>query len=177
MRSYYKIIFIILAVILIFSVLVMRTVDNPLELGIIFIALGIFLLFFEIIEPGFGIFGFLGIVSLVFGIFILEREPSLQTGYFHGVTTLVLGVLAGLLILFIIITRGVSKIFGSKPKTGPEALIGLEAEVIEGLNPAGRVRVRQETWLAESLERKNIPERAKVKIIKVEGSTLFVKEQ
>ena len=175
MRSYYKIIFLIVAVVLLFSFLLMRTVDNPLQLGIIFIVLGVFLLFFEIIEPGFGIFGFLGIASLVFGIFVLEREPSLQTGYFHSITTMVLGALAGLLILFIIITRGVSRVFGSKPKTGPEALTDLEAEVIEELRPEGRVRVRQEVWRAESLEGKNIPERTKVKIIKVEGSTLFVK--
>jgi len=177
MKPYYKIIFIIVAIILVFSLLLIRAVDNPLELGIIFIALGALLLFFEIIDPGFGIFGFLGIAALIFGIFVLEGEPSLQTGYFHGATTMVLGALAGLLILFIFITRGVSKVFGSKPKTGLESLIGSEAEVVEELKPAGRVRVREESWRAESLEGKNIPERAKVRIIKAEGSTLFVKEQ
>jgi len=145
-------------------------------LGIIFLALGIFLLFLEILSPGFGFFGFLGIASLIFGIFTLEREPFFQTKFFDAVTMLVLGALAGILILFIIICRGAFKTFKTKPKTGAESLVGLEAEVLEELKPAGRVRLKQESWRAESMDGKTIDINKKVKVIKIEGNTLFVEK-
>ena len=79
-------------------------------------------------------------------------------------------------ILFIIIGRGVVKTFRTKPKTGPEALIGLEAEVIKKLNPIGQVMLKNEIWPAKSLSGEIIPEKSKIKIIKVEGNTLFVEK-
>lgn len=145
-------------------------------LGIIFLVLGIFLLFLEIFQPGFGVFGFLGIVSLVFGVFTMEGEPFLRPEIFDAVTMIVLGALVGIGILFIIIGRGVVKVFKTKPKTGVEALIGLEGEVIKELNPIGRVILRQETWQAESLDGKTIPEKSRVKIREVRGNTLFVEK-
>ncbi len=99
----------------------------------------------------------------------------------------VLGAVLGIGILFIIIGRGVVKILKTKPKTGSEALIGLEAEVIKELNPIGQVMLRNEIWQArlsfpsenfggqaESANGQTIPKGAKVKIIKIEGNTLFV---
>ena len=143
-------------------------------LGIVFLVLGIVFLFLEILEPGFGVFGFFGIVFLVFGVFALEAEPFLQPGIFDAATMLVFGALTGIIILFVIISRGALKSFKIKPKTGTETLIGLEAEVIEKLDLVGRVKIKQETWRAESLNGKAVPEKAKVKIVKVEGNTLFV---
>jgi len=145
-------------------------------LGIIFLVLGMFLLLLEIFEPGFGIFGFLGITSLVFGIFTLEGEPFLSPQIFEAVTMFVLGAVLGIGILFIIIGRGVIKIFKTKPKTGVEALIGLEAEVSKELNPIGQVMLRNEIWQAESITGKIISEGSRVKIIKIEGNTLFVEK-
>ncbi|MDP1538486.1 MAG: NfeD family protein [bacterium] len=145
-------------------------------LGIIFLLLGIFLLLLEVFEPGFGVFGFLGIVSIVFGIFTLEGEPFLSPQIFEAATMTVLGAVLGIGILFIIIGRGVVKTFKTRPKTGSEALIGLEAEVIKELNPIGQVRLRGEIWQAESITGETIPEKTKVKIIKIEGNTLFVEK-
>lgn len=145
-------------------------------LGIIFLVLGIFLLFLEIIEPGFGVFGFLGIASLVLGIFTLEGEPFLRPVFFDAATMLVLGVLAGIVILFIIIGRGAIGALKIKPKTGIESLIGLQAEVIEELNLTGRVMVGQESWRAEAVGSQKITAGLKVEIMKIEGNTLFVKK-
>ena len=89
---------------------------------------------------------------------------------------IVFGAIVGIGILFIIIGRGVVKTFRTKPKTGPEALIGLEAEVIKELNPIGQVKLREEIWQAESINGETIPEKSKVKILKVEGNTLFVEK-
>jgi len=145
-------------------------------LGIIFLVLGIFLLLLEVFQPGFGIFGFLGIISLLFGIFAFQGEPFLSPQIFDAMTMIVFGAIIGIGILFIIIGRGVVKTFRTKPKTGPEALIGLEAEVIKELNPIGQVNLRGEIWQAESISGETIPEKSKVKIIKVEGNTLFVEK-
>lgn len=145
-------------------------------LGIIFLVLGMFLLLLEIFEPGFGVFGFLGIISIIFGIFTFQGEPFLSPQIFEAVTMFVLGAVLGIAILFIIIGRGVIKVFKTKPKTGPEALIGLEAKVIKELNPIGQVMLRNEIWQAESITGETIPEKTKVKILKVEGNTLFVEK-
>ena len=146
-------------------------------LGIIFLALGIFLLLLEVFQPGFGIFGFLGMVSLLFGVFTFQAEPFLSPQIFEAVTMIVFGAIVGIGILFIIIGRGVVKTLRTKPKTGPEALIGLEAEVIETLKPIGRVKIREETWQAESIRGETISEKSRVKILKVEGNTLFVEQK
>ncbi|MBU4299548.1 ATP-dependent Clp protease proteolytic subunit [Patescibacteria group bacterium] len=145
-------------------------------LGIIFLALGIFLLLLEVFQPGFGIFGFLGIVSLLFGVFAFQGEPFLSHQIFEAATMLVLGAVLGIGIFFIIISRGVAKTLKTKPKTGPEALIGLEVEVIEEIKPRGRVKIKEETWSAEKSNGETIPKRTKVEIIKVEGNTLVVKK-
>ncbi len=89
---------------------------------------------------------------------------------------MVLGALLSIGILFIIISRGVVKDLRTKPKTGPEALIGLEAEIIKELNPLGQVILKNEIWQAQSINGGTIPEKSKVKIIKVEGNTLFVEK-
>jgi len=138
------------------------------------LVLGIFLLFLEVFEPGFGIFGFFGIASLVLGVFTLEGEPFLSPEIFEATTMIVLGALTGLGILFIIIGRGAVKALKAKPKTGSEVLIGREAKVIKELNPIGQVMLRSEIWQAKSIDGKTIPEKTEVKIIKVEGNTLFV---
>jgi len=145
--------------------------------GILLILLGLFLLIMEIFQPGFGIFGFLGIISLLFGIFTFQAEPFLSPQIFEAVTMIVFGAIVGIGILFIIIGRGVVKTLRTKPKTGPEALIGLEAEVIKELNPIGQVILRQEIWQAENIRGETIPEKTKVKILKVEGNTLFVEQK
>jgi membrane-bound serine protease (ClpP class) len=144
-------------------------------LGIGLILLGLFLLMMEIFEPGFGIFGIAGTIAILLGIFTFEAEPFFSPQFFDAMTMLVIGAALAICILFVIIGRGVAKTLKSKPKTGPEALIGLEAEVIEELKPLGRVKIKEETWLAESLDGKNIPQKSKVEIIKVEGNTLIVK--
>jgi membrane-bound serine protease (ClpP class) len=145
-------------------------------LGIGLILLGLFLLMMEIFEPGFGIFAIGGTIAILLGIFTFEAEPFFSPRFFDAITMFVIGAALAICILFVIIGRGVAKALKSKPKTGSEALIGLEAEVIKELNPIGQVKLREEIWQAESLSGKTILKRQKVKIIKIEGNTLFVKE-
>lgn len=146
-------------------------------LGIGLILLGLFLLMMEIfIEPGFGIFGIGGAIAIVLGIFTFEAEPFLTHGFFEAMKMVVIGTVLSICILFVIIGRGVAKTLRVKPKTGPEALIGLQAEVVKILNPLGQVKIKGEIWSAESFDKKIIPKKLKVEIVKVEGNTLIVKK-
>jgi membrane-bound serine protease (ClpP class) len=124
-----------------------------------------------------GIFGFLGIISLLFGIFTFQAEPFLNPQVLRGLKMLVLGMALGLGFLFIVIGKLVVKALKTRPQTGPESLIGLEAEVIKELNPFGQVKVDDQTWQAKSLSHERIAERSKVKVVKVEGNTLFVEKK
>jgi membrane-bound serine protease (ClpP class) len=60
-------------------------------------------------------------------------------------------------------------------KTGAEAMIGERVEVIEPLDPAGRVRVRGEIWNARSSA--PVPDGAPVRIQAVDGLTLVVEPE
>jgi membrane-bound serine protease (ClpP class) len=60
-------------------------------------------------------------------------------------------------------------------QTGVEGLIGSVAEVIEALDPAGRVRLRGEIWRATASEAAAIGER--VRVTAVDGLTLEVEPE
>jgi membrane-bound serine protease (ClpP class) len=59
-----------------------------------------------------------------------------------------------------------------KPKTGAEAMIGKEAEVVTRCHPLGEVRVHGELWRASCGEGAEPGER--VRIERIEGLTLVV---
>jgi membrane protein implicated in regulation of membrane protease activity len=59
-----------------------------------------------------------------------------------------------------------------KAKTGPQTLIGMEAEVVSPLRPAGQVRVNGEIWAARSATGADPGDTVVVKA--VDGLTLAV---
>ena len=91
-----------------------------------------------------------------------------------AVTLFVIGAGIAFCLFFIILGRGAARSLKIKPRTGSEALIGIEAEVIENLEPIGQVKIKGQIWRAQSLDKKTIAKQSKVKIIKVEGNTLYV---
>ena len=143
--------------------------------GILLILLGVFLLTLEVFEPGFGFFGLFGTISLILGIFTFEAEPFFSPRIFGAISMFVFGTIFTFAILFVIITKGVVKSLKEKPKAGPEALIGQRALVLKTLDPLGQVKIKGEIWRAKSFNGKVIRKNSKVKIIKVEGNTLYVK--
>jgi len=146
-------------------------------LGIGLLLLGLVLLLIEMFgEPGFGILGIIGTIVILLGIFTFGAEPFFAPEIFDAVTMIVIGAALSLCIFFVIIGRGMARIIKSKPKTGSESLIGLETEVVKELNPRGYVKINQELWSAKNIDEKLIPKGVKVKIIKVEGNTVFVEE-
>jgi membrane-bound serine protease (ClpP class) len=147
-------------------------------LGIGLILFGLFLLLMEMFgESGFGLFGIAGIISIVFGIFTFGAEPFFAPELFDAITMAIIGAALFLCLFFVIIGRKVAKAVKSKPKTGTEALIGLEAEVLKELNPRGYVKINQEIWSAKDINENIIFKGTKVEIIKIEGNTLIVKSK
>ncbi len=59
-----------------------------------------------------------------------------------------------------------------RPKTGAEAMIGLDAEVVSACRPTGQVKVRGELWEARCAEGAGAGEI--VQIERLEGLTLIV---
>ena len=59
-----------------------------------------------------------------------------------------------------------------KPKTGVEAMIGVEAEVVAACRPLGQVRVRGELWQARCAEGADVGEAVRIEAI--DGLTLVV---
>jgi membrane protein implicated in regulation of membrane protease activity len=61
-----------------------------------------------------------------------------------------------------------------RARVGAEALVGAHAEVVERLDPEGRVRVAGELWTARSSDGGHVEPGASVRIVRLEGLTLFV---
>jgi len=62
-------------------------------------------------------------------------------------------------------------------RVGPEALIGLTAEVVTPLNPSGQVKLNGEIWSALSQNGTTIPSQQKVRVLEAHGNTLLVGPQ
>ena len=81
-------------------------------------------------------------------------------------------VLGGLVIETGELTWGLRLARRWKPKTGAEAMIGEEAEVVAACRPLGQVRVQGELWRARCDEGADAGET--VRIERIEGLTLVV---
>jgi membrane protein implicated in regulation of membrane protease activity len=62
-----------------------------------------------------------------------------------------------------------------KPRTGAEAMIGMEARVVSACRPLGEVRVQGELWQARCDEGADVGET--VRIERIEGLTLLVRAE
>jgi membrane protein implicated in regulation of membrane protease activity len=83
-----------------------------------------------------------------------------------------LAILGGLAIETGELTWGLSLARRWKAKTGAEAMIGEEAEVVVACRPLGNVRVRGELWQARCDEGADVGET--VRIERIDGLTLAV---
>ena len=106
-----------------------------------------------------------GLVCLV--LWILEIEIPLPVII---VAALLLGVVV------FVIHKAIISTFHKKQVTGPEAMTGMEGEVIEPLTPVGVIRTRSEYWKAKSVG-ENIAVGEKVEILRAEGLKLMVKRK
>ncbi len=138
--------------------------------GLALVVLGLALMLAEAITPSFGILGLGGLASLVFGSIILfDREmPGFEVsrGLIAGVA-----VVSGL--LFLLLAGSLARSRRAPVVTGVSELLAEPAEALEDFSGRGRVRIRGETWWAESAEPVRAGERLVVE--KVEGLVLKVR--
>jgi membrane-bound serine protease (ClpP class) len=83
-----------------------------------------------------------------------------------------LAIFGGLAVETVELVWGLSLARRWKPKTGAEAMIGEEAEVVVACRPLGDVRVRGELWQARCDEGADVGET--VRIESIQGLTLVV---
>jgi membrane protein implicated in regulation of membrane protease activity len=79
----------------------------------------------------------------------------------------------GLAVETVELTWGLSLAGRWEPKTGAEAMIGEEAEVVTACRPLGEVRVQGELWRARCDEGADVGE--SVRIERIDGLTLVVR--
>ena len=130
----------------------------PIEYYLLIV--GIILMVIELVVPGFGIFGIVGMIFLTGGGYFLMGGGMPALLIILGFYLLVAVVLA---ILFLYLPRGQNL----------TVLLGRKGTALTVLRPAGTVLVEKQRLDVISLG-DYIPKGASVRIVKVEGSKIFV---
>ena len=84
-----------------------------------------------------------------------------------------IAIAGGLAVETVELTWGLRLARRWKPRTGAEAMIGAEAQVVARCRPVGQVRIHGELWEARCAEGADVGE--KVRIDAIEGLTLVVR--
>ena len=151
--------------------------------GIILLVLGLILVFIEMLLPGFGAPGISGGICLIIGIMLAAK--SVEAGLTLAIIiVVVIAVMMTSVVLFFHAGRDKSSI-KLQEKVEPvdnylsasdmSYLIGQIGIVSTDLRPAGKCEINGVTFDVRS-EGNYIVKNSKVKIIKIQGNTLIVKE-
>jgi membrane-bound serine protease (ClpP class) len=144
---------------------------NYAGLSLILFALLLFILELKIASHGVLAIG--GVVSLLLGSLMLIRRGAGAVGQLSW-TVILASTLITTLFFFFIIGMGL-RAQRLKPTTGSEAMIGVNGEAKDELNPLGMVFLHGELWQAESLSGAiHVGEKVRVKSMK--GFKLFVEK-
>ncbi len=100
-------------------------------------------------------------------LYFLERENMITAEHIMIITVVYAGIIG-------YVTYRVAQLQASRAKIGPEALIGLTGEVLEDLDPQGKVLIEGEIWTAVSARGDTIKRGEKVRVINRKGLTLYV---
>jgi membrane-bound serine protease (ClpP class) len=141
--------------------------------GLLLILFGLALLALEIKVPSYGLLTVGGLASLVFGSMILIDSPAPELRLSLRIVLPVVVGFAG--IAMFLVRLGLSSL-GRPAVTGVAAMIGEVGRALTAIGPEapGRVAVHGEIWQAESAE--SIPEGARVRVARVDGLVLCVRQ-
>ena len=152
-------------------------------IGIMLLVLGLILVFIEMLLPGFGAPGISGGICLIIGIMLAAK--SVEAGLTLAIIiVVVIAVMMTSVVLFFHAGRDKSPIkFQEKEEpvdnylsaSDMSYLIGQIGIVSTDLRPAGKCEINGVTFDVRS-EGNYIVKNSKVKIIKIQGNTLIVKE-
>jgi membrane-bound serine protease (ClpP class) len=137
--------------------------------GLLLIALALTLFILEAKFSSHGVLGIGGVVAMLLGALMLIRSPITGAGVSLGVA---LGVTVPFALLTILLMRLVLRSRKWKFAAGVEQLIGEVGEVTEPIDGRGTVFVHGELWRA--MARQRIARGTPVRVVRVEGLTLYV---
>ena len=148
----------------------------PINLtGLLLIALALALFILEAKYTSHGVLGGGGVVAMLLGALMLVRSPLTGAGVTIGVA---LGATLPFAAITIILMRLVLRSRAWQPQTGVEELVRETGRVTTsidggaGASTRGMVRVHGELWQATSAAA--IPEGTAVRVVRVDGLTLYV---
>ncbi|MDO5155603.1 MAG: NfeD family protein [Eubacteriales bacterium] len=152
-------------------------------IGFVLLVIGIILMGIEMVIPGFGIPGISGIISIVIGVLLAAK--SLKEGLtIITVVVVILAIMMTVTIVFFHSGRVKSPISLEEAlDAGPgylnssdlQYLVGKEGMSITVLRPTGKCDVDGVSFEVRS-ENGYIEKSKKIKIVKVQGNTLIVRE-
>lgn len=139
--------------------------------GILFILLAVLFFILEIKVASYGLLSFAGVLSLILGSVMLFRVPGHADRLAMSVFIPTLLAVSG---FFVTVASLAFRAQIRRPISGVEALPGTVGEVMQDLNPHGKVFVDGELWNAEAEE--FIPAGEKVEIVMVDNLKLKVRK-
>lgn len=137
--------------------------------GILLIAAAVAMFVLEAKVTSHGALALGGILAMLAGALILVRSPITGLGVSLGVAA---GVTLPFAVITVMVMRLAMKSFSLKQSTGTSQLVGATGEVREAIDGNGMVFVGGELWRATAPEK--IPAGARVKVVRVDGLTLYV---
>ncbi|MEM1346830.1 MAG: NfeD family protein, partial [Pseudomonadota bacterium] len=135
--------------------------------GLALIALGLTFMTVEALSPSFGVFGVGGILAFGFGASILVDTdlPAYQIS-----PALIIALTLTSAAFFALVLRLIVRAQKGPARTGANALLGMEAVVLDWAEGRGHVRLHGERWNAEGPEA--LPEGTRTTVKAVDGLTV-----
>lgn len=142
--------------------------------GLSLIVFGIILFLLEIKIISHGLLTIGGIVSILLGSLFLFRNSPAENFATLSYTVIIATTAVTALFFLFVVGMGL-KAQRAKPVIGINTFVGKTGEVIDGLNPKGRIKINGEVWNAESLS-DNINVGEKIVVREIKNLTLYVEK-
>lgn len=143
--------------------------------GVIIILIGGALIIAEI-KVGHGFLMITGVLLAIFGTWILASGIYFSPQPFGLFSYVVFGIMGGFGIIAAYYLNWIRRTIRTKPKTGPESIVGKKGSVIKDLNPEGEVRIEGIIWRARSRNSDRIEQGKEVVVVDREDLLLIVEE-
>ena len=146
--------------------------------GLLLIALGVVLLLLETQVTSHGLLAIGAVVCVALGAAALYTEPGTPTAPDVSVALPVLLTVVGMTAAFAILLTVVTYRSRHAPQSpvlvGSLQIVGQDGKVARPIDPVGSVLAVGEEWTARSVDGRTIPRGIPVRVVRVDGLTLYV---
>ncbi|MGC8673196.1 MAG: NfeD family protein [Thermoplasmata archaeon] len=143
--------------------------------GVVLILIGGALIIAEV-KVGHGFLMITGVFLAIFGTWILASGIYFSPQPFGLFSYIAFGFMGGFGIIAAYYLNWIRRTIRTRPKTGPESIIGKKGTVIRELNPEGEVRVEGIVWRARSKNNEKIDAGKEITVVSREDLLLIVEE-